>query len=186
MRSPGAVRTETVNTASSSLDDSMLLAKLHQTHAKIAALEDQLSSSLHSRASGSSGSGDHGDRHQGSPHGSASRRSDGPGARAPTRPHRSDRQRREEQTQRDQRAERYAERLEDAKNAWRHNVAKTASRNSDVRSAKTSYLRPGNSNLRTAGRRTAGKTAALSSRSFNRCRHALSTWAILGKGPRRG
>ena len=51
VRSPGlgAARTETANTASSSLHDSMLLAKLHQAHAKIAALEDQLGSS-HSRA----------------------------------------------------------------------------------------------------------------------------------------
>ena len=112
VRSPGAARTETANTASSSLDDSTLLAKLNQAHAKIAALEDQLSSSSHSRASGSSGSGDTGDRHPGSPHGSASRRSDDPGARAPTRRHRSDRHRREEQTQRDRRAERYTERLE--------------------------------------------------------------------------
>ena len=96
VRSPGAVRTETTNKASSSLDDSMLLAKLHQAPAKIAALEDQLSSSSHSRASGSSGSGDNGDRHPGSPHDSASRRSDGPGARAPTRRHRSDRHCREE------------------------------------------------------------------------------------------
>ena len=67
--------------SSANLDDSTLLAKLHQAHsdAKIAALEDQLSSSSHSRASGSSGSGDNGDRQPGSPgHGSASRRSDGP------------------------------------------------------------------------------------------------------------
>ena len=112
VQSPGAARIETSNTASSSLDYPTLLAKLHQAHAKIAAREDQLSSSSHSRASGSIGSGDHGDRHPGSPHGSASRRSDGPGARAQTRRHRSDRHRREEQTQRDQRAERYAERLE--------------------------------------------------------------------------
>ena len=96
VRSPGAVRTEMTNKASSTLDDYMLFAKLHKATAKIAALEDQLSSSSHSRASGSSGSGDNGDRHPGSPHDSASRRSDGPGARAPTRRHRSDRHCREE------------------------------------------------------------------------------------------
>ena len=63
----------------------------------------------------------------------------------------------------------------DTRSDWRHSVAKTASRNGDVRSAERSYLRPGNSNVRTAGRRTAGRTAALSRRSFNRCRHARPT-----------
>ena len=58
----------------------------------------------------------------------------------------------------------------DTRSASRHNDAKTASRNGDERSAERSYLRPGNSNVRTAG-----KTAALSRRSFNRCRHARPT-----------
>ena len=70
---------------------------------------------------------------------------------------------------------RSASRHNDAKTASRDSVAKTAVRSGDVRSAERSYLRPGNSNARTAGRRTAGKTAALSRRSFNRCRHARPT-----------